>query len=254
MGSPENEAERELWGAKENQHPVTLTSGFWLADTTVTQALYQQVMGKNPSHFKGGLNLPVDSVSWGDAQQFIEKINQLIPEIKAQLPTEAQWEYACRADTETPFSFGNNMSPEQVNYNGKHPYLEAKKGLNRAKTVAVKSLPENQWGLYEMHGNVWEWCNDVYQEDLGVDAVVDPKGEGMSVIRVVRGGSWGGDGRNVRSAIRFRDRPDSRDHSLGFRLSLGLELKSSKEQLVNHQSHSRRDVAKETDGGQDAAG
>jgi formylglycine-generating enzyme required for sulfatase activity len=228
MGSPESEAER--W-EDEVQHPVTLTQGFWLADTTVTQSLWQTVMGKNPSSFTDNPNNPVKQVSWNDSQEFIKKLNGLLPGLQAKLPTEAQWEYACRAGTTTPFYFGNNITPEQVNYDGNNPYAGGKKGLYREKTVPVKSsLPANLWGLYEMHGNVWEWCQDVWQEKLPASPVTDPEGvaggdQEAGVERVVRGGSWsGGGGGVVRSAFRFRLGPAERNGDLGFRLALGLEL------------------------------
>ena len=107
----------------------------------------------------------------------------------AQLPTEAQWEYACRAGTVTPFSFGETITPERVNYDGTMPYAEGKKGGCQEKTVAVKALPANPWGLYEMHGNVWEWCADWY-DDLSVMPIIDPLGSDTGSSRVLRGGSW----------------------------------------------------------------
>ncbi|MGB3918056.1 MAG: formylglycine-generating enzyme family protein, partial [Thiothrix litoralis] len=234
MGSPESEAEREWNGqlkGSETQHPVTLTQGFWLADTTVTQSLWQAVMGKNPRSFTDNPNNPVEQVSWDDTQEFIKKLNGLLPGLQAKLPTEAQWEYACRAGTTTPFSFGDNITPEQVNYDGNYPYANGEKGLYRKKTVPVKSLPANPWGLYEMHGNVWEWCQDVWQEKLPASPVTDPEGvaggdQGAGVERVVRGGSWLNGGRDVRSAIRLRGDPALRNGHLGFRLALGLELRS----------------------------
>ena len=109
--------------------------------------------------------------------------------MNARLPTEAEWEYACRAGTNTPFSFGDNITPEQVNYDGNYPYADGKKGLYREKTVPVKSLPANAWGLYEMHGNVWEWCQDWYG-DYPAEPVTNPEGSQAGVERVVRGGSW----------------------------------------------------------------
>jgi Uncharacterized conserved protein len=232
MGSPESEAERELWTeGRETQHPVTLTQGFWLADTTVTQSLWQAVMGKNPSSFTDNPNNPVEQVNWNDSQEFIKKLNGLIPGLQAKLPSEAQWEYACRAGTTTRFSFGNNITQEQVNYSGNYPYANGKKGMYRKKTVPVKSLPANPWGLYEMHGNVWEWCQDVWQEKLPVSPVTDPEGvagnDQADVVRVVRGGAWGHVGGSVRSASRLRNMPDLRRDILGFRLALGLELRSS---------------------------
>lgn len=233
MGSPEDEPEREPWfGSKETQHPVTLTQGYWMADTVVTQAFYQAVTGNNPSKFKDDLNTPVERVSWDDTQTFIKKLNQLFPDLRATLPTEAQWEYACRAGTTTPFSFGDNISPEQVNYNGEYPYDDGERGLYREKTIAVKSLSPNSWGLYEMHGNVWEWCVDVFKEDLGKDAVQDPQEKGEAdALRVFRGGSWSNGGRYVRSAYRFRYTPVNRDDGLGFRLLLG-HVSSGQDQLV----------------------
>ncbi|UJS23112.1 formylglycine-generating enzyme family protein [Thiothrix winogradskyi] len=234
MGSPESETDREPWiNGSETQHPVTLTQGFWLADTTVTQSLWQAVMGKNPSSFTDSHNNPVEQVSWNDSQEFIKKLNGLLPGLQAKLPTEAQWEYACRAGTTTPFSFGNNITPEQVNYDGNYPYANGEKGLYREKTVPVKSLPANPWGLYEMHGNVWEWCQDVWQEKLPASPVKDPEGvaggDQAGVKRVVRGGSWYINGRLVRSAFRYRYDPAERFSSLGFRLVLGLELQPAQQ-------------------------
>ena len=217
MGSPDSEPERY---EGETQHPVTLTKGFWLADSACTQALWKAVVGKNPAHFKDNENNPVEKVSWRDAQAFITQLNTLIPDLSARLPTEAEWEYACRAGTETPFSFGGNITPEQVNYHGNYPYAGGQKGLYREKTVPVKSLPPNPWGLYEMHGNVWEWCAD-WLGDYPRQAVIDPLGPDQGTFRVLRGGSWYYIGRNVRSANRGGDEPDNRNVNIGFRLALG---------------------------------
>jgi formylglycine-generating enzyme len=217
MGSPKSEPERY---DDETQHPVTLTQGYWLADTACTQALWEAVMGENPAYFKDDANNPVERVSWDDVQQFIDKLNGLIPTLNARLPTEAQWEYACRAGTTTPFSFGKNITPEQVNYNGNYPYAGGKEGLYRKKTVPVKSLPLNPWGLFEMHGNVWEWCSDWFVSDYPTESVVDPEGPPSGASRVLRGGSWDDFGRYVRSAHRIRHQPGYRS-AVGFRLSLG---------------------------------
>lgn len=231
MGSPENEAER--WSNREQQHSVTLTQGYWLADTAVTQALWLAVMGgKNPSRFTDDLQNPVEQVSWDEAQKFIGKLNKLITGPNAQLPTEAQWEYACRAGTQTPFYFGANISPEQVNHNGDSSYAGNEKGLYREKTVPVKSLPVNPWGLFEMHGNVWEWCQDAWQENLGNEQVTDPLTNGAEegIARVLRGGSWVSDGWQVRSANRISGASDGFNHFIGFRLSLGhAEIKSGRD-------------------------
>ena len=128
-----------------------------------------------------------------------------MPGLDLRLPTEEEWEYACRAGTTKPFSFGENITPEQVNYDGGYPYSGGKKGKNRGETVEVGSFPCNDWGLYEMHGNVWEWCSDWYGE-YPLGPVVDPTGPEGGGLRVLRGGSWIDDGGNVRSADRGGDR------------------------------------------------
>ncbi|MDT4328598.1 formylglycine-generating enzyme family protein [Methylomonas sp. MED-D] len=220
MGSPASEPERY---DDETQHLVTLSQGYWLADTACTQQFWQAVMGENPSHFNDDPVKPVETVSWHDVQTFIERLNRQIGGLRARLPSEAEWEYACRAGSETPFNFGDNISPRQVNYDSSRPYHNGEKGEYRQTTVAVKSLPANAWGLYEMHGNVWEWCRDAWREDLGSDDVTDPLFDptDRGVVRVLRGGSWDFNGRLVRSAIRFRFQPGSRIISIGFRLALG---------------------------------
>jgi formylglycine-generating enzyme required for sulfatase activity len=214
MGSPKGEKERY---DDETQHEVILTEGFWLADTACTQALWQAVMGENPSGFKGPQR-PVEQVSWEDCKTFIDKTNRLKPGLDLCLPSEAQWEYACRAGTETPFWFGDNITPEQVNYRGTSPYADGKKGEYREQTVDVKSLPCNGWGLYQMHGNVWEWCEDWYGE-YAPDLIVNPTGPDSSGDRVCRGGSWFSNGRLVRSAIRVWYVPSSRVSSAGLRFA-----------------------------------
>ncbi|NOS87655.1 MAG: formylglycine-generating enzyme family protein [Methylococcaceae bacterium] len=228
MGSPDDEPQREWYGHEEGKgtetrHQVTLSLGYWMADTTVTQAFWQAVMGDNPSNFKDHPENPVEQVSWQDAQAFIEKLNSLFPGLQARLPSDAQWEYACRAGTNTPFSFGANITPEQVNYHGEYPYANGGKGVYRKQTVPVKSLPANDWGLYEMHGNVWEWCADAWQQNLSAEPVTDPLYTAAAAVtaRVVRGGSWSYFGRDVRSAFRSRFTPDLRLYHLGFRLALG---------------------------------
>ncbi len=216
MGSPESEAGRD---DDERQHPVSLTQGYWLADTACTQALWQAGMGNNPSRFKGD-DRPVEMVSWDDAQGFIKKLNQAISDLNIRLPTEAEWEYACRAGTQTPFWFGDNITPEQVNYDGNYPYPGGKKGQYRKQTVDVKDLPCNAWGLYQMHGNVWEWCQDWFG-DYSAEAVTDPSGPDSGGYRVLRGGSWDSLGRYVRSASRDWFTPADRYVSIGFRLARG---------------------------------
>ena len=221
MGSPEFEKEREPGEPKETLHQVTLSQAFWLADTACTQALWSAVMSNDPSHFNDNENNPVERVSWEDIQKFNRALSQLNSGLSPSLPTEAQWEYACRAGTTTPFSFGESITPEQVNYDGNDPYANGKRGVYRSKTVPVKSLAVNPWGLYEMHGNVWEWCQDTYQEDLGGEACTDPLSQAEGgVNRVLRGGSWVSSGQGCRSAIRDRGHAVYRDRDIGFRLSL----------------------------------
>ena len=222
MGSPENEPERE---DNETQHEVTLSQGFWLAETACMQALWLAIMRENPSRFKEE-KLPVENVSWDDCQRFIQAINERKPGLDLRLPTEAEWEYACRAGTVTPFSFGENITPEQVNYDGNHPYNKGSKGEYREKTVAVKSLPCNDWGLYEMHGNVWEWCRDWHGE-YPAEAVVDPVGPDTGSSRVLRGGCWIFNARVCRSAYRFYYVPGSRSVDFGFRLARGQKERES---------------------------
>ncbi len=213
MGSPKDEPERY---DDETLHQVTLSQGFWLGATTVTQELWETVTGENPSEFKGAQR-PVEQVSWENVQVFIRQLNKETPGLELSLPTEAQWEYACRAGTVTPFFFGDNISTDLVNYNGKYPYTDGQKGEYREETVDVKDLPCNDWGLYQMHGNVREYCRDWYG-DYPKESVIDPAGAVTGRYRVCRGGSWFGYGRFCRSAYRDRDEPDSRNYTLGFRL------------------------------------
>ena len=214
MGSPPDEPERD---EGEVAHPVCLTQGFWLADTACTQALWQAIMGDNPSHFKDP-ERPVDSVSWNDTQRFIKALNDQLQGADFALPSEAQWEYACRAGQQSAFAWGDQISPETVNYDGQHPYFNGAVGLNRAHTVAVKALACNDWGLYQMHGNVWEWCQDrfgPYADRL----MVDPQGPAAGELRVLRGGSWVSTGKNTRCAQRNTNRPEPRANGNGFRLA-----------------------------------
>lgn len=215
MGSPESEEGRL---DEETQHSVTLTRGFWLAKTECTQAQWQTAMGNNPSKFQGG-DLPVEQVSWDEAQEWLKKMNEQhsLPEgWEWTLPTEAQWEYACRAGTETATAFGNSLSSSQANFDGKYPYGGAVEGSDLEKTTRVGSYEPNGWGLHDMHGNVSEWCQDRYV-DYPASSVTDPKGANDGSYRVYRGGSWSGLGLSCRSALRDRLYPDSRYVNLGFR-------------------------------------
>jgi formylglycine-generating enzyme required for sulfatase activity len=227
MGSDKNEKGRIV---TEHQHPVILSKGFWLAETTVTQALWKAVMDENPSHFQqdNTTYFPVESVSLVDVHGFIAKLNQLHSDIKVRLPWEAEWEYACRAGTETPFNFAGDLTLDKVNYRGTwDDYEKWGKGAKKT-TVAVKSYLSNAWGLYEMHGNVWEWCEDNWEPYLGTEEVTDPwlsvekkqADPEAGCFRLVRGGSWRLYGSSTRSAARDWLSPRIGVDSLGFRLSL----------------------------------
>ena len=218
MGSPPDEPGR--YDAEGPQHRVRLTRGFWLADTACTQALWQAVMGGNPSKFRADAHQPVEQVSWNDVQRFLETLCVLLPGAEADLPSEAEWEYACRAGTTTPYSFGETIDTQQANYDGERPYAGGAQGEYRGTTVPVKTFPANAWGLYEMHGNVWEWCADRLRLYRRAECE-DPRGpEGERDSRVVRGGSWTDSGRFVRSAVRFWRVPGARHWHFGFRLAL----------------------------------
>jgi eukaryotic-like serine/threonine-protein kinase len=148
------------------QHQVTLPE-FYLGQTLVTQAQWQAIMGNNPASFKGDGKLPVDSVSWLDAIEFCRKLSQKTGRTY-RLPSEAEWEYACRAGTTTPFAFGEAITPAVVNYNGNFPYSGAAKGEFREKTTPVGIFPANAFGLYDMHGNLWEWCLDEWVDNYNI--------------------------------------------------------------------------------------
>lgn len=218
MGSPEDEADRR---DNETLHPVTLTQGYWLADTACTQNLWLAVMGENPSDFKENLNNPVNQISWNECQQFFEKANEQLPDgFNLCFPTEAEWEYACRANTQTVFSWGNSLSTEQANYEGNYPYDNGEKGEYRERVVDVLQFQVNPWGLYQMHGNVLEWCSDWLGEYV-IEDNVDPQGASKGLNRVLRGGCWFNDGRDLRSADRIARVPDNRYRNMGFRLAGG---------------------------------
>ena len=219
MGSPKEEKER---GDNETQHKVTLTKGFYMGVYTVTQEQWKEVMGNNPSFFKGEKKLPVETVSWDDCQEFAKKLREKDKKLY-RLPTEAEWEYACRAGTKTPFYFGATISTDQANYNGNFTYGTSKKGVYREKTTPVGSFPANAWGLYDMSGNLWEWCQDWYG-DYPQNDVVDPQGPNTGQLRVLRGGSWNNFPQNCRSAYRVRLGPGLRDSFYGgFRLCFFVE-------------------------------
>ena len=228
MGSPESESGRN--NDEGPQTRITLSRGFWMGANEVTQSEYARVMGVNPSGFKGDESLPVERVSWFDAVAYCAKLTaqeheerRLPPGWEYRLPTEAEWEYACRAGTSGPFGIGegNSLSSTQANFDGRYPYGGGAKGVYLAKTRRVGSYPANAWGLYDMHGNVWEWCLDWFSDGLPGGSAADPKGPATGSFRVFRGGSWGSDGRGCRSAFRINfGSPYFGFNLLGFRAVL----------------------------------
>ncbi len=218
-GSPATEPERFN---DERQHQVRLAKGFWMGETQVIQGLWQAVMGNNPSHFKNcGSDCPVECMSWDDCQKFIECLNVMVPGGGFRLPTEAEWEYAARAGTTTPFHTGNCLDTDQANYEGRYPLSGCPEGEYRGRTVKVASFAPNAWGLYDMHGNVWEWIQDRYG-DYPSDSVEDPTGPLQGASRVLRGGSWYHYARICRSAYRSSSTPDYSFANLGLRLARTL--------------------------------
>ena len=208
MGSHASEEGRTF---AETQHVVILTKPFYMGKYEVTQEQWETVMGNNPSYFKGA-KLPVTDVSWDDCQKFIKKLNGLTKG-KYRLPTEAEWEYACRAGTTTAYSFGSKITPKDANY----------AGSKIEKPVEVGSYKPNAFGLYDMHGNVREWCEDRMGEDRTADypagAVTDPMGPATGLPRVLRGGSYFlGPDSELRSAFRIWT-ADGGFESIGFRLA-----------------------------------
>ena len=225
MGSPADEKGR--FEDEGPQHLVRLQS-FFLGQTPVTQAHWKVVAGwpkldvdlnPDPSSFKGA-NRPVERVSWKEAVEFCRRLSQR-RQREYTLPSEAQWEYACRAGTTTPFAFGETISSELANYDGNYTYGTGPKGSYRGETTDVGSFPANAWGLYDMHGNVWEWCLDQWHDNYqgapadGRARVVDGSKE---TRRLLHGGSWVSLPGSCRSAYRDKRPPVARGDSVGFRL------------------------------------
>ncbi|MCB1086909.1 MAG: SUMF1/EgtB/PvdO family nonheme iron enzyme [Verrucomicrobiae bacterium] len=227
MGSPEDEL---LRSDKEAQVEATLRSSYWMGETEVTQGQWEAVMGvgSNPSAFQGDRNLPVEQVSWEEAQAYVKKLNEMVglPEGWAwSLPTEAQWERACRAGTKTAFSFGDRLSSRQANFDGNYsyPFGDVVEGPFLEKTAVVKSYEANDWGLYDMHGNVSEWCLDSWDGESKPPGGTDPAGTSGS-RRVNRGADWNHFARYCRSASRGVAPPSYRSNELGFRVALSSLL------------------------------
>jgi formylglycine-generating enzyme required for sulfatase activity len=258
MGSPATEAERE---EKELLHEVTISKPFYMGAYEVTQAEYAKGIGgpndggkRNPwnngAHFGpslgGGLDNPMENVQWDQATEFCKKLSALPAEKAAgrtyRLPTEAEWEYACRAGSTTPFSHGGSLSSKEANFNGNFPAGDAAQGPYLRRTNKVGSYKPNAWGLYDMHGNVAEWCSDFYDPDYYKNSpAVDPQGPEKGVLptgytsrnkpgpglfyKVARGGCWLDDGRACRSAYRFRAMPNEPYRLIGFRVVCEVKAK-----------------------------
>lgn len=214
MGSPLTEKERNP--NEGPQHPMTVKP-FLMGKFTVTQEQYQAVMGNNPSNFQGAKR-PVEQVSWKDAVDFCQKLS-LMTGKSYRLPSEAEWEYAARATTTTPFYFGETITTKIANYNGEYTYGSAPQGENRQETVDVGSLPANAFGLYEMHGNVWEWCQDKYHNDYrGMPADGSAWVSGNNNPWLLRGGSWSSQSSVCRSSARLDGSNSDVAPDYGFRV------------------------------------
>ena len=215
MGSPDKEAGR--YDNEGPQHNVDVPE-FFMGKYPVTQAQWQAVMGNNPSKFEGEKH-PVETVNWYKATEFCQKVSQITGK-KYSLPSESQWEYACRAGTTTPFYFGETITTELANYNGGETYASAPKGINRGKTTNVDKFPPNAFGLYDMHGNVWEWCADEWHDNYN-GAPTDGSAwlDGKKNRSPLRGGSWSNYPFLCRSAIRlYYNRRVDHGYDFGFRI------------------------------------
>jgi formylglycine-generating enzyme required for sulfatase activity len=238
MGSPASEPERQT---DEAQHRVTV-GDYYIAKSPVTQREYSLLMGNNPSEFNGD-NLPVETVSWFDAVRFCNarsvqegltpaytisgsgnEVSNVTWNRSAngyRLPTEAEWEYACRAGTTTPFNIGNNITDREANCYNHYGYNNNSSGRTiggyRGRTTSVNSYRANSWGLFDMHGNVADWCWDWYGE-YGASAQTNPAGPATGSLRINRGGGWNDFPKHIRSAYRAATPPDNGSFNLGFRL------------------------------------
>ena len=214
MGSPQEEADRE---ADEAQQGVRVKRGYFMSTTEVTQGQWQAVMGTNPSHFTGNNRLPVENVTYNDCVLFCKTLSKR-EDKPYRLPTEVDWEYACRAGTTTPFHTGNTITTDQANFDG---LRSSGGGDDRAQTLPVGSFAPNAWGFHDMHGNVWEWC-----QPWAGDYLLRRPGD-----RVLRGGSFMENSRSCRSAYRYWSAPEYHARFCGFRVVLDIDVDSSDEQV-----------------------
>lgn len=250
MGSPSSEFLREKDEAQRN----TTVSDFYMGTREVTARSYREVMAASPSEFRGD-DRPVENVSWFDAVEYCNarsrkegltaayRIERIRDEVRVawdknatgyRLPTEAEWEYAARAGTTTAFATGKNIAQTQANYYGNYPYtieqhyfstrnMDVPPGLHRGETMPVGSFEPNRFGLYDMHGNVGEWCWDWYGEKYQANQTRNPDGPSSGFYRVNRGGGWNDFGRHLRSAYRSALPPDYRSFGVGFRIARNAE-------------------------------
>jgi formylglycine-generating enzyme required for sulfatase activity len=229
MGSPKDEPGRS---DDETQHEVEISKPFLMGATHVTQDQYAKVMGKNPSWFSANGSArkkltdrdtgsyPVDNVAWKDAVLFCEKLTQSEGKRKYRLPTEAEWEYACReaGAAKSAYSVGDTLASEAANYDGNFP-LGTKKGPNLARSSKAGSYPANKLGLSDMHGNIWQWCSDWYGKDYYANSPAkDPTGPSRGSSRVLRGGGWCTTAKECRSAYRGNEAANFSDGTVGFRV------------------------------------
>ncbi|MFA6186787.1 MAG: formylglycine-generating enzyme family protein [Phycisphaerae bacterium] len=219
MGSPMEELKRD---SDESQHHIKLTKSFYIGKFEVTQLQYRVIMEQNPSKF-GGDKLPVDNVNWYEAARFLKKLSDKTG-MKFRLPTEAEWEYACRAGTKTAFNTGTTIDSDFANYDARDPYADGIIGTYLDRTCEVGKYKPNAFGLYDMHGNVWEWCSDIYDEDYyKVTPLTDPKGPAEGKPKVIRGGAWNEPAWKCRSADRNHRWPKDNQPMIGLRVVMDVQ-------------------------------
>ena len=220
MGSSNDEKKEKIDNNESPAHPVKISKGFYLQTTETTQGQWEKIMGNNPSaNKKCGKDCPVTSVSWHNIQLFIKKLNKIEKTKTYRLPTEAEWEYAARAGTSTVFSFGNCLSIKDANYNGGVYFGCSSDGNAKRAIVPVGSYKPNQWGIYDMHGNIFEICQDWLKKKYPNKLDIDPKGRNKKNGISLRGGSYRFNANRARSANRTSIMPNAKGSNIGFRLA-----------------------------------